>query len=155
MYKYFEKTGDKVSSWKSKGLSDEEIIFTITSTDKFATKTIYDNARIKARFTGDLLRQNQVTYNHGPIVNIYTVYETILDSKTSNITLENCLFGAIKLTNNSEIDKYKYSGYGIGFDSRGSFSHPGGENEKNIIISGADLSNSVHANNKVNNYLSE
>ena len=69
MYKYFEKTGDKVSSWKSKGLSHEKIISTTRSTDKPATKTIYDNARIKVRFNGDLLRQNQVTYNHGPVVN--------------------------------------------------------------------------------------
>ena len=105
------------------------------------------------RLNGDLLRQNQVTYNHGPIVNIYIVYETILDTKTSNIALENCLFGAMKLTKNSDIDKYKYSGYSIGFDSRGSFSHPSGENGKNVIIFGADLSNSVHANNKVNNIL--
>ena len=96
MYKYFEKTGDKVSSWKSKGLSDEKIILTATSTDKSATKTIYNNARIKVRFNGDLLRQNQVTYNHGPVVNIYIVYETTPDTKTFNITLENCLFGEIK-----------------------------------------------------------
>ena len=64
MYKYFEKTGDKVSSWNSKGLSDEKIISTITSTDKSATRTIYDSERIKVEFNGDLLRQNQVTYNH-------------------------------------------------------------------------------------------
>ena len=55
VYKYFEKTGDKVSSWKSKGLSDEKIILTATSTDKSATKTIYNNARIKVRFNRDLL----------------------------------------------------------------------------------------------------
>ena len=95
-YKYFEKRGDKVSSWKSKGLSDEKIISTTTSCDKAATKTICDNAKIKVGFNGDLLRQNQVTYNHGPVVNIYIVYETTPDIKTSNIALENCLFGAVK-----------------------------------------------------------
>ena len=151
--KYFEKTGDKVSSWKSKGLSDEKIILTVMSTDKSATKTIYDNARIKVRFNRDLLRQNQVTYNHGPVVNISIVYETTPHTKTSNITLENHLFGAIKLTKNSDIDKYKYSGSGIGFDSRGSFSHPSGGSGTNVIIFGADLSSSVHANNKVKNVL--
>ena len=26
-------------------------------------------------------------------------------------TLENCLFGSVKLTKNPDIDKYKYSGY--------------------------------------------
>ena len=153
MCKYFEKTGDKVSSWKSNGLSDKKIISTTTSTDKSATKTIYDNARINVRFNGDLLRQNQVTYNHGPVVNIFIVYETTPDTKTSNITLENCLFGAIKLTKNADVDKYKYSGYGIGFNSRGSFSHPRGGDGKNVIIFGADLSGFVHANNKVNNVL--
>ena len=33
--------------------------------------------------------------------------------------LGNSLFGAVKLTKN---DKYCYSGYSIGFDTRGSFS---------------------------------
>ena len=108
MYKYFEKTGDKVSSWKLKGLSEERIIRTVTSTDKSATKTIYDNARKKVSFNGDLLRQNQVTYNLGPVENIYVVYETAPDTKTSNNALENCLSGAIKLTKNPDIDKYKY-----------------------------------------------
>ena len=37
-------------------------------------------------------------------------------------TLENCLFGAVKLTKNADIDKYGYSGYGIGFDRHGRFS---------------------------------
>ena len=104
-----------------KGLSDEKIISNTTSTDKSATKTIYDNVRRKVGFNGDLLRQNQVTYNHGPVVNIYILYETTPYTKTSNIALENYLFGAIKLTKNADVDNYKYSGYGIGFDSRGSF----------------------------------
>ena len=90
------------------------------------------------------MRQNQVTYNHGPVVNIYIVYET---------TPENCVFGAIKLTKNADVDKYKYSGYGIGFDSRGSFSHPSGGDGKNAIIFRADRSSSVYANNKGNNVL--
>ena len=63
------------------------------------------------------------------------------------------LFGANKLTKNSDIDKYKYSGYGIGSDSRGSFSHPGGKNDTKVVIFGADLSSSVHANNKLNTAL--
>ena len=40
-------------------------------------------------------------------------------------TLENCLFGAVKLTKNADIDKYGYSGYGIGFDRHGRFPFPG------------------------------
>ena len=150
VYKYLEKTENKVTSWKSKGLSDEKIILTVTSTDTSATKTIYDNARIKVEFAGDLLRQNQVTYNHGTIVIIYIVYETTPDTTTSNITLENCLFGAIKLTKNSDIDKYKYSGYGIGFDSGGSFSDPSGGNGTSAILFGVNLCarQKFHSKNK-------
>ena len=40
--------------------------------------------------------------------------------------LKNCLFGAVTLTKNADIDKYGYSDYGIGFDRRGSFSFPSG-----------------------------
>ena len=36
-------------------------------------------------------------------------------------TLKNCLFGAVSLTKSADIDKYKYSGYDIGFDRHGFF----------------------------------
>ena len=130
-----------------------KFISTTTSTDKSVTKTIYDKTRIKVRFNRDLLRQNQVPHNHGSVVNIYIVYETIPHTKTSNIALGNCLFGAVMLTKNADVDKYKYSGYSIGFDSKGSFSHPSGGYGKNFVIFGADWSSSVHADNKVNNAL--
>ena len=45
---------------------------------------------------------------------------------------------------NVDNDKYKYSGYGIGFDSRGSFTHSSGEYGRNVIIFGADLSSFTH-----------
>ena len=45
---------------------------------------------------------------------------------SSFLTLENCLFGALSLTKNIDIDKYKYSGYGIGFDRKEFFSHLSG-----------------------------
>ena len=34
-----------------------------------------------------------------------------------DFALGNCLFGSMKLTTNADLDKYKYTGYGIGFDS--------------------------------------
>ena len=60
------------------------------------------------------------------------------------------MLGAIKVehTTNSDTDKRQYSGYGIGFDLTGSFTHPDCGNGKNVIIFGADLGNSRHANNK-------
>ena len=63
-------------------------------------------------------------------------------------TFENYLFPALKLTENTDIDKYKYSGYGIWFDSRRTFLFPSDKFAKNVIIFGIDLSSSVHADNK-------
>ena len=81
--------------------------------------------------------------------NIYIVYE--LGTSSSHIddpTLKNCLFGAVTLTKNADIDKYRYSGYGIGFDRKGSFSFPGGEYGQNGVIFGADMNSSIHIDNK-------
>ena len=74
-----------------------------------------------------------------------------LGASHSNIddpTIKNCLFGAVTLTKNADIDKYRYSGYGIGFDRKGSFSFPGGGFGQNVIIFGADMSSSTHIDNK-------
>ena len=60
------------------------------------------------------------------------------------------MFGAVKLTANSDIDKCKYLGYGTAFDAKGLFLFPNGSFGQNIIIFGADVSSSVHANNRKN-----
>ena len=62
--------------------------------------------------------------------------------------MQNDLFFAVKLTKNAGIDKYKYSGYGIGFDTRKSFSSPNVGFSKNVIVFGADMSSSVYIDNK-------
>ena len=52
------------------------------------------------------------------------------------------------MTKNTGVDKYKNSGYGIGFDRRLSFSFPSGGFGQNILIFGADMSSSAHIDNK-------
>ena len=60
------------------------------------------------------MEQDKITFNHEKSVNIYIVYDLKSNLNNFDPTLENCLFGAVKLTKNSDIDKYKYSGYSIG-----------------------------------------
>ena len=67
---------------------------------------------------------------------------------SSDPTLENCLLGAVTLTKNTDIDKFKYSGYGNGFERRSSFSFPSGGFGQNIIIFGVDMRSSSHIDNK-------
>ena len=69
-------------------------------------------------------------------------------SHDNDPTLKSCLFGAVTLTKNADINKYGYSGYGIGFDRRGSFSFPGGGYGQNVLIFGVDMSFSAHIDNK-------
>ena len=56
-------------------------------------------------------------------------------------------------TDTTDPDKYLYSGYGLGFDSTGQFTHSQGGMARNIIIFAVESSNSVHATNKTQNIL--
>ena len=53
------------------------------------------------------------------------------------------MFGAISLNKNPDVDRYKYSRYGIGFDRHGSYSHPSGRTGRNVIIFVVDMSSST------------
>ena len=104
---------------------------------------------MRAKFTGSCLKQPIISYTHSNIVNIYIVYELGASSSHDNDpTLKNCLFGAVTLTKNADIDKYGYSGYGIGFDRRSRFSFPSGGFGQNILIFGEDMSSSSHIDDK-------
>ena len=51
------------------------------------------------------------------------------------------------MTKNAGIDKFGYSGYGIEFGRRSSFSFSGGGFGQNVLIFGVDMSSSVHIDN--------
>ena len=95
-----------------------------------------------------------MTYTNEKIVNIYIVYEINKKDNTvvSDTTLENCLFGAVTLTKNTNIDKYGYSRIGIGFDRKGSSSFQSGGYGQNVIIFGVYMSSSLHIDNKKKTY---
>ena len=140
---------DYVSSWKSKGLSAETIKPPTTSDNSLTPIESCYGTKRRVKFTGTCLKQPKISYTQGKVVNIYIVYELGASSSHNNDpTLKNCLFGAVTLTKNADIDKYGYSGYGIGFDRRSSFSFPGGGFGQNIIIFGVDMSFSAHIDNK-------
>ena len=140
---------DYVSSWKSKGLSTESIKPPTTSDNSLTPALNYYGTKTRVKFTGSCLKQSKISYTHGKVVNIYIVYE--LGASSSHVndpTLKNCLFGAVTLTKNIDIDRYGYSGYGIGFDRRASSSFSGGGFGQNILIFGVDMSFSAHIDNK-------
>ena len=154
MYRYFKKiagvgNGSYIYYWKSEGLSDEKINSIKTLNHSITSNLSYYGTKTRVEFNGSCLKQDKITFNHGKIVNIYIVYEIIKNINISYyLTLENCLFGTVSLTKNAGIDKYKYSGHGIGFDRHGSFSFPGIGLGRNAQFFGVDMSSSVDVNNK-------
>ena len=138
-----------ILSWKSKGLSDLEIK-SIKTNNYLLNPCIdqYDTSKIRIKFDGSFLNRFPPSIIHGKIVNIYIVYEVSNHyNDVSYPTIENCLFRSVKLTKNTDIDKYGYSGYGIGFDRKASFSI---DNDigRNVIIFRVDMSSSLNIDNR-------
>ena len=62
---------------------------------------------MRGKFTGGCLKQPKISYTHGQVVNIHIVYELgVSSSHNNNPSLKNCLFDAVTLTKNADIDKY-------------------------------------------------
>ena len=84
------------------------------------------------------------------IINLYSscTLTPWLRHLNADFTLNNWLLGSVKLTKNADPDKYKYSGYCIGFDPRSELSFADGSRGRNAIIFGVDMSSSVHIDKK-------
>ena len=133
-----------------KGLSAEGIKPPITSDNSLTPElNYYDDFTVRGKFSRSCLKQPKFTYTHKTKVNIYFVSELVASTSNNNDpTLKNYLFRAVTLTKNTDIDKYGYSSYGIGFDRRSSFSFRSGGFGQNILIFGVDMSSSAHVDNK-------
>ena len=80
MYKYFKRvlgvgTGNYIYFWKSKGLSDEHITAPTTSDYRLNPQLSYLGTKTRLQFRGSCLKQDEITFNHKKVVNIYIIYE--------------------------------------------------------------------------------
>ena len=151
MHRYFKVFSIRqyVSERKSKGLSNESTKAISMSDNSLNPTLSYYDIKIRVKFTGGCLKQPKISYTHGKVVNIYIVYESgTSSSHVNDPTLKHCLFGAVTLTKNANINKYGYSGYGLGYDRRGSFSFLSGGFGQHVLIFGVDMSSSTHIDNK-------
>ena len=116
---------------------------------------LIDNGRMSVRLEGAYFKQMRLLrLNDDNIVNIYIVYliESISNSRNTDYTVQNALFGGVKITKNTiDTSKHKYEGYGICFDEGGTFSKGNFSNGKNLLIFGVHGNSLVHKNNKANN----
>ena len=118
-----------------------------------------DGKGLHVFFSGNYFQQDIIAIPNN-VINIYCVYELdLIDfSRNNEFAIQNALLGAIEITKNANTSKYKYKGYDICFDESETSSHVRIEDNfnhttlaRNVIIFGADMSFSKHANNKANN----
>ena len=68
-----------ISSWKSKGLSDETIKPYATSDNSLTPLTDHYGNKLRLKFNKSCLKQsNNLTYDYGSRANIYIVYNLVL-----------------------------------------------------------------------------
>ena len=153
----FKYTSGKVNLWKSTGInsytknSDMDAVSVATT----SLPSLVNNGRISVRFEGTYFKQTKLLCpNNDNIINIYIVYliDPISSSRNTDYTVQNALFGGIKITKNAtDTSKHKYEGYGICFDEGSTFSKGNINDGKNVIIFGVHENSLTHANNKANN----
>ena len=145
--KYFTGT-TWIELWKSNGMSEESIENITKSDSNFAPTFVDHHVLPDINFNGHCLIKNNISIPK-KVINPYISYTSgsQLRNLNTDFTLGNCLFRSVKLTKNADLDKYKYAGYGIGFDSYSEFLFTDGSYGKNIIIFGADMSSSAHFDN--------
>ena len=104
---------DKTFPWISKGLQEESF--------KTTTKLAFiHNGRIGAKLKENRLIQGNVSFAQRSVVNLFIDQELNKWSRDLNkdFAQADCLFRAVKFTENAHPYKYGYSGYGIGFEAR-------------------------------------
>ena len=160
----FAFTNKNITNWKSTGvlsISDYYGMSSIKNT-KNEFPILKNDEKMYVYLKGNHFQQNNVltTSNdhviNGNVINIYIVYKLDpIAASRDTATIQNALVGAMQITNNADINKYKYKGYGICFDGRKEFAHVrkrGNFNDtttaRNVIIFGVDMSFSKHTNNK-------
>ena len=116
---------------------------------------LIDNGRMSVRLEGAYFKQMRLLHlNNDNIINIYIVYliDPISNSRNTDYTVQNALFGGVKITKNAtDTSKHKYEGYGICFDEGDMFSMGNINNGRNVLIFGVHESSVIHSNNKANN----
>ena len=116
-------------------MSDQSIKSPTTSNNSLTPLTSYYGYKIRVKFNGSCLKQPKVSYTHEKAVTIYIVYQLAgYSSHSDDPTLKDCLFGAVTLTKKADVDNCGYSGYGIGIDTKSSFSYPDGGFGQNVLI---------------------
>ena len=128
---------------------NETIIAWISKTYQLKTLSLllYNVVKFVVEKKHQILKE---TFTRRNTVNLLIVYELDAWSRylSRTFSLSDCLFGAVKLTNNTDPYKCGHSSYSIGFDALLQFSLSVSEFGNIVVICGVENSLSVHADNR-------
>ena len=158
----FNARGSEIPAWKSTGISNhpDDSSMNVVLNSKGNHPVLIMSGLMKVNLHGNYFTQNKVLKVSGSAINIYIVYKLspISSTRNTDYTIQNALFGAMKITKNTDSSKNNYKGYGLCFDEGGEFDHTVKQgnfnrttNAKNVIIFGVDMISSVHATNRASN----
>ena len=153
----FKYTSGKINLWKSTGLNNysRDSNMDPVSVATISLPPLIDNGRMSVRLEGAYFKQMRLLRpNNDNIVNIYIVYliAPISNSRNTDYTVQNSLFGGVKITKNAtDTSKHKYERYGISFNDGGMFSMGNINNGRNVLIFGVHENSVFHSNNKAKN----
>ena len=98
----FKYSGDCIITWKSTGIDNysTDSDMGVTANDFANVPAIINNGRMNVKFNGGYYKQNKlIKPNNNNVINVYIVYslDTISNTRDNTFTVQNALFGGIKL----------------------------------------------------------
>ena len=135
-YVFRKDDNNRLVTWRCSGIKNLSTNLDLKSipNTQGLLPIVEDNGRMNVKFNGNYLVQNKALQpNTNKVVNIYIVYklDSISSTRNTDYTIQNALFGAIKITKNADTSKNNYKGYGICFDEGALFSLGNITNAKN------------------------
>ena len=113
----FKYTNNKINLWKSNGINNYTSDSDMDAVSKGMTDlpSLVDNGRMSVKLAGAYFKQTKLIHpNNNNVTNIYIVYKIEPIFRLSDYTVQNALFGGVKITKNAtDTSKHKYDGYGM------------------------------------------
>ena len=123
----------KILKWKSTGIFNYSDYYSMKGIEdtKKEMPILKNNEKMYVYLQGSRFQQNNVLTSNNDhvinnnLVNIYIVYklDPIASIRDTTFTIQNALFGAMRITKNADTIKYDYKGCGICFDESEQFTH--------------------------------
>ena len=108
----FKYTNNQINLWKSNGINNYTInsdmdAVSIGTTD---LPSLVDNGQMSVKLDGVYFKQTKlIRPNNNNVINIYIVYKIEPIFRVSDYTIQNALFGGVKITKHAtDTSKHKY-----------------------------------------------